>query len=79
MKLYNCPDCTHTEDTCENCTRYNEQFPTIECEEINKPYKISLAPLDSNNPLLICKDCPNHPSNGGNEICHCGLGIRWEC
>ena len=22
MKLYNCPDCTHTEDTCENCTRY---------------------------------------------------------
>lgn len=22
MKLYNCPDCTHTEDTCENCSKF---------------------------------------------------------
>lgn len=22
MKQYNCPDCTHTEDTCENCTKF---------------------------------------------------------
>lgn len=22
MKPYNCPDCTHTEDTCENCTKF---------------------------------------------------------
>lgn len=36
MKLYNCPDCTHTEDTCENCSRY--LFSNIEYKEINKPY-----------------------------------------
>ena len=22
MKQYNCPDCTHTEDTCENCSKF---------------------------------------------------------
>lgn len=22
MKVYNCPDCTHTEDTCENCSKF---------------------------------------------------------
>lgn len=22
MKQYNCPDCAHTEDTCENCTKF---------------------------------------------------------
>ena len=22
-----------------------------------------------------CKNCPNHPSNGGSGICHCILGL----
>lgn len=22
MKIYNCPDCTHTEDNCENCSKF---------------------------------------------------------
>lgn len=23
-----------------------------------------------------CKNCPNHPSNGGTGICHCILGTQ---
>ena len=23
-----------------------------------------------------CKNCPNHPSNGGSGVCHCVLGTR---
>lgn len=22
-----------------------------------------------------CRNCPNHPSNGGSGICHCTLGL----
>lgn len=34
---------------------------------------------DSNIPSA-CKNCSNHPSNGGSGICHCTLGLqemRW--
>lgn len=26
-----------------------------------------------------CKNCPNHPSNGGSGICHCILGTQVTC
>lgn len=26
-----------------------------------------------------CKNCPNHPSNGGSGICHCILGNLVTC
>lgn len=55
MKLYNCPDCTHTEDTCENCTRYQ------------------VTTTFTNIPPA-CRNCPNHPSNGGSGNCNCTLG-----
>lgn len=81
MKLYNCPDCTHTEDTCENCTRY--QFPPVEYKEINKPFIPTPSPVDNiswvndirwSNIHSPCQSCPNHPINGGSGNCNCILG-----
>lgn len=74
MKLYNCPDCTHTEDTCENCTRYqmyhktnfNEYNPWWHYQNFNTLTFADIPPA--------CRNCPNHPSNGGNGICNCVLG-----
>ena len=37
-------------------------------------------PLDfyttSDNIPAACKNCSNHPSNGGSGICHCTLGLE---
>ena len=35
-----------------------------------KPYYVS------DNIPEACKNCPNHPSNGGSGICHCTLGTQ---
>ena len=72
MKQYNCPDCTHTEDTCENCTRYQMYHRTNITEvNISWPYRETLT--FSNIPPA-CRNCPNHPSNGGSGNCNCTLG-----
>ena len=35
-----------------------------------------IAPLfNDNNIPKACKNCSNHPSNGGSGICHCTLGL----
>ena len=74
MKLYNCPDCTHTEDTCENCSRY-QMYHGINITEVNIswPYYETLT---SFNIPPACRNCPNHPSNGGSGNCSCTLGQR---
>lgn len=72
MKLYNCPDCTHTEDTCENCTRYQMYHRTNITEiNISRPYNETLTFI---NVPPACRKCPNHPSNGGSGNCNCVLG-----
>lgn len=76
MKLYNCPDCTHTEDTCENCTRY-QMYHQINFEyNILWPYQptITFETQTITNILPACKNCPNHPSNGRSGNCNCTLG-----
>ena len=35
---------------------------------------ISLVPKVDNTPEP-CKQCPTHPTNGGDGICHCTLGL----
>lgn len=74
MKLYNCPDCTHTEDTCENCTRY-QMYHRTNFNEYNTwwPYQNSNTLTFTDIPPA-CRNCPNHPSNGGSGICFCTLG-----
>lgn len=68
MKLYNCPDCTHTEDTCENCIRFLTYHQT-NMPQLNLPVNY----LNCSIPPA-CQKCPNHTSNGGNGNCNCTLG-----
>lgn len=70
MKQYNCPDCTHVGDSCYDCPRFlgfidkYNQILTQSCS-----YKsIDIIPD-------ACKNCSNHPSNGGDGICFCTLGL----
>ena len=76
MKQYNCPDCTHTEDTCENCTRYQMYHRTNFEYNIQWPYQptITFEKQTFTNIPPACQNCPNHPSNGGNGNCNCTLG-----
>ena len=72
MKLYNWPDCTHTEDTCENCSRYILHHKS-NLTDINIcwPYQPTIT---FTNIPPACRNCPNHPSNGGSGNCSCTLG-----
>lgn len=76
MKQYNCPDCTHTEDTCENCTRY-QMYHRTNFNEYNHEYS-PWWPYQNiqtfTNIPPACQNYPNHPSNGGSGICFCTLG-----
>lgn len=68
MKQYNCPDCTHIEDTCENCIRF------LTYHQSNIP-PLNFLVNYSHYPIpLACQNCPNHPSNGGSGSCNCDLG-----
>lgn len=72
MKLYNCPDCIHTEDICENCIRYQMYHRTNIAEiNISWPY---YEILTSSNIPPACRKCPNHPSDGESGNCNCVLG-----
>ena len=71
MKLYSCPDCTHTEDTCENCTRYILYHKANQRYIINKGH---MKFIQFNIPEF-CIDCPIHPSNGGSGICTCSNSL----
>ena len=72
MKQYNCPDCTHTEDTCENCSRYQGNYRT-NLDEYNSWWPYQVTTTFTNIPPA-CRNCSNHPSNGGSGICFCTLG-----
>lgn len=76
MKLYNCPDCTHIEDTCENCSRYQENHRTnLDLDKYNPwwPYQ-NFNTLTFTDIPPACRNCSNHPSNGGSGNCNCILG-----
>lgn len=72
MKLYNCPDCTHTEDTCKNCSRY-QMYHRTNLDEYNPWWTYQVTTTITDIPTA-CRNCPNHPSNGGNGNCNCSLG-----
>ena len=43
--------------------------------------KTPTFPMVSTSPAFVdipqaCKNCPSHPSNGGDGICHCTLGTK---
>ena len=48
-------------------------------EEIKKVFEPPYIYTDTENTIITipyaCKTCPTHPSNGGDGICHCILGL----
>lgn len=73
MKLYNCPDCTHTEDNCKNCSRY-QMYHRTNLDECNLWWSYqNFDTLTFTDIPPACQKCPNHPSNGGNGNCNCML------
>ena len=74
MKQYNCPDYTHTEDTCENCSKYRENYRTNLNEYDPWWHYLPTQPITNIPPA--CRNCPNHPSNGGSRNCNCILGTQ---
>lgn len=52
-------------------------FNPFGLKETNVPFQNS---VDRNSTLEACKDCPNHPSNGGSGNCNCmsgGLNVTY--
>lgn len=37
-------------------------------------YGMAIEALQENSIPLCCRNCSNHPKNGGSGICHCILG-----
>lgn len=51
MKLYNCPDCTHTEDTCENCSKFLSSNIKITKDYSKYLWNESSLPVKKNTPM----------------------------
>ena len=75
MKYFNCLDCKNSGDSCEDCEKFlylynfiNKKYKKYENTECKTNWDLNFDIPDS------CRGCPNHPSNGGNGICHCILG-----
>lgn len=69
-KEYNCPDCQRT-DGCEGCPRISDSIKVN-----SQPYLPDRIIWNWGNLLFIpecCRNCSNHPSNGGSGICFCSL------
>lgn len=72
MKKWNCPDCEATsDDSCENCQRVKLTQVTYTFTDYGLDLIKNGADLFMNDP---CKNCSNHPRNGGKGFCHCILG-----
>lgn len=61
------------DNTEELIKKLNEEVESLKIE-VQRLHALS---GDSyNNVPVNCKNCSNHPSNGGNGICHCILGSQ---
>ena len=67
MKEYNCPDCQRT-DSCEGCPRTIDTFKVT-----TPPYFPDSITRENSYIPSCCRNCSNHPSNGGSGICCCSL------
>lgn len=84
----NCKECNLLMDTDEIIQAYNEIIKIIErminLQQYDPPYpdiQTAFKPWWSNDNLIpnACKNCSNHPSNGGTGICNCVLGNQVVC
>ena len=63
-------------DNEKEIQRLNEEVEKLK-EEINRLHSIAHMPFNGESNIPVnCKNCKNHPSNGGSGICHCILGSQ---
>jgi len=73
-KEFNCPDCMR-EDTCEGCPRTLNRDSNITIKHI-PPYFPDSVTWDNKSSIpSCCRNCYNHPINGGEGICNCTLPL----
>lgn len=71
MKEYNCPDCSIETNSCNGCPRIERQYTDNKTEVDWSKFNISSHSIPD-----ACKYCATHPSNGGDGICWCVLGVK---
>ena len=71
MKEYSCPDCNIETNSCNGCPRIERQYTDNKTEVDWSKFNISSHSIPD-----ACKYCATHPSNGGDGICWCVLGVR---
>lgn len=65
-----CGTCMMLKSACPHITN---KLPDSNFEKYKLPDTITAPSWTSDIPPS-CKNCPNHPSNGGSGICNCTLG-----
>lgn len=79
MIIYTCPECGGDLDEIvltSNPPIYKKRCPMCGWEE-SKMGEVIRIPYQQSQNLFIppaCRNCSNHPSNGGSGICNCTLG-----
>lgn len=71
MKEYSCPDCNIETNSCNGCPRIERQYTDNKTEVDWSKFNISSHSIPD-----ACKYCATHPSNGGDGICWCVLGVK---
>ena len=60
----------------EEIKKLNEEIEKLKIE-IQRLHAVSAIDIDPKaNIPVACRNCSNHPSNGGSGICHCILGSQ---
>lgn len=70
--VYKCKKCGAIKT--EPITKSLQDYITITTGYNEEPSQNSINKYLSEI-LDACKNCPNHPSNGGSGVCHCILGL----
>ena len=80
MIIYTCPECGGDLDGIVLTS--NPPIYKMRCRicgwEVNEGVQTIRMPYQSQNSFVpqACRNCSNHPSNGGSGICNCILGSQ---
>ena len=61
---------------CEETDRLNKEIEKLQQEIARLQSIVNIVNDPYSNIPVNCKNCSQHPSNGGSGICHCILGSQ---